>query len=160
MESVEQPPPTKPKQGGKRPGAGRKKGSTLEKLGAYRHVTASMPAPKVRSSFAAYYRDQVSAHLAPLTAQAIRMALAGDSRMLIDTLDRYLGRAPQSLEVSGPQGGPIRLQQVSLIALAQLSADQIAALDTLAQRLTPDTPQPVLDVAAVVVDPDTPPPEE
>ena len=80
--------------GGKRPGAGRKKGyrlpKTLEKMAAQEYV-----------------RTRVFAALDPLITAQLRAALRGNQPAAKDLLDRALGPATQNVTVSGPDGQPM-----------------------------------------------------
>jgi len=100
--------------------------------------------PKIRESFIEVYRRQVESNAQRLVRKSLQMALKGDSRMIIDIFDRYLGKAIQSIELSGPGGGPLRLQAMTAVALAQLDEGELRALEALNQRLAQATePQPV-----------------
>lgn len=83
--------------GGSRPGAGRKPG----KVGAAKRALADMA------------KDHAQAALASL----VQIATAGESEAARVSaanaiLDRAYGKPPQSLEHSGPDGGPIPLPAV------------------------------------------------
>lgn len=55
-------------------------------------------------------------------------AVKGDTRAGQDILTRMIGPAPQRVEVSGPGGSPVAVQQLAPVALALMSTEQLAAL--------------------------------
>ena len=81
--------------GGKRPGAGRKP-STLKGI-----------ARKLPKEIAEILLAEINAH-----QKWLDLADSKDERIVLDTLkylsDRAYGKAPQAMEVTGPQGGPIQ----------------------------------------------------
>jgi hypothetical protein len=62
---------------------------------------------------------------------------AGDSKILKDTLDRVLGRPVTAIELSGPGGGPLRVQAASVVALALAAPEQLAALEAFSRLVLP-----------------------
>ena len=79
------------KNGGARPGAGRKPGVTNR--------------PQLRDMLT---QDQIDA----LVAKGIEKADAGDSLMLKFMIEQIFGKAPQPL--TGAEGGPIQIQGVEI----------------------------------------------
>ena len=60
----------------------------------------------VREAFAVRYRRRMEEEALPIIEAAVRACKAGDSKVLLDTLNRFLGRPVQALEVIGPGGTP------------------------------------------------------
>lgn len=84
--------------GGKRPGAGRKKGSKLR-------------ATLERETLRAYFDKEAVKWFAPILEQYLRRATGepseADPRIQIDFLNRTLGKPAESVEVSGKGGAPV-----------------------------------------------------
>jgi hypothetical protein len=76
--------------GGKRPGAGRKKGLDAE---AYRK----------------YLIDQIVIHKAPLVDALIKKGISGDVQALKEIGDRALGRPQPSVEVKDKEGNSLTI---------------------------------------------------
>lgn len=89
--------------GGKRPGAGRKKGST------------NQSSEKKRAFFAAILKASSPKVLWK------RLLESEDDRVALDAAkylhDQAYGRAPQALEVGGPGGGSIKIEAVRIIGV-------------------------------------------
>jgi hypothetical protein len=97
--------------GGKRPGAGRKKGS------------ANRASPSEIASLSALARS----HAAVAMKTLVDVAKSGESEAARVTaanaiLDRGYGKPAQSHEHSGPRGGPIATMDVTNLTDAQLNA--------------------------------------
>lgn len=62
-------------------------------------------------------RKQVDA----LVAKAMEMATNGDQQMLKLMIEQYFGKAPQAMEITGPDGGAIEITTKSDAELAKLA---------------------------------------
>ena len=80
--------------GGRRPGAGRKKG--------FRALN--------REKALAYISKRVSDELGPIMDKAIVQATSGDQTTRKDLLDRAYGKPVESVELTGKDGEPIRIE--------------------------------------------------
>lgn len=85
--------------GGKRIGAGRKKGSK---------ATHTLEAEKAKEELIREYIKNIK----PINEALIEKAKAGDIQAIKELHDRVYGRPNQS--ISGPNGGPIQLQGVEI----------------------------------------------
>jgi len=132
--------PTRPGRGGARRGAGRPRG-----------VTDSHPRfpTEVKQSFAELYRTRIDAEAPAILNAVITSAKGRDSRIIVDLLNRLLGRPALALEISGPGGAPVRLQAMTAVVLAQLSEAEFEVIESLNKRLLG---APGLAGAAPVVD--------
>ena len=74
--------------GGKRPGAGRKRGIV--------HVLSARPDSPIRIA-----EKKLADHLPELVDEAIRIALTGDRAMVAYCIDRVLGKTMQPIDHSG-----------------------------------------------------------
>jgi len=98
-----------------------------------------------RITFAQAYQAAQARYGARIVRKAFQMAMKGDSRMLVDALNRLMGMPRQSLEVSGPGGQPIRVQAMAGVVLAQLDEGELRGLEALNARLAQAVePQPAL----------------
>lgn len=83
--------------GGRRPGAGRKKGSKLR-------------ATLERETLRAYFDKEAVRMFAPILEHYFRRATGepseADPRVLLDFFNRTLGKPVESVEVSGKDGAP------------------------------------------------------
>ena len=79
-----------------------------------------------------------------------KRAEAGDTRAGQDLLNRIIGPAPQRLEVSGPNGSAIQLQQAAPLALSLMTQAELLAIQAFQRRLGLEAPA----VDAQVVEPD------
>lgn len=104
------------KKGGARPGAGRKKGSRNK---------ATIQAKRALSELAQEHTKDALNTLVFIAkkgqSDSARVAAA------VAILDRGYGRPPQSHEIAGPDGAPLRFQNVSGLTEDQLRA--LAAID-------------------------------
>jgi len=66
-----------------------------------------------------------------------------DLAALLDLLLEALEACPSRLEVTGPGGGPILLEQIAMVAVAKLEAERAAAAGTGLAAIddTPDAPR-------------------
>lgn len=87
--------------GGKRPGAGRPKGSKAS------HTIQAEALKK-------YLIEQAIAAKAEVIAALIREAKRGDVRAIKELLDRILGRPVDPVELSGKDGGAIQIRGVEI----------------------------------------------
>jgi hypothetical protein len=96
--------------GGKRPGAGRKKGST------------NQSSEKKRAFFAAILKASNPKKIWK------RFLESADDRVALEATkylhDQAYGRAPQSLEVGGPGGGSIKIEAVRIIGVDPPKIDE------------------------------------
>jgi len=81
------------------------------------------------------YDNEVQKNAPRIIRAAIRQATRGDSRALVDVLNRVLGPPSQRLEVTGPGGAPLALQAAAPVALALMSTEELRALLGLQRRL-------------------------
>ena len=102
-------------------------------------------------TFAQAFSEQLAKKQDKVIEALFTAAIAGDSRILVDLVNRVLGRPTQSIELSGPGGTPLRLQAVTQAALAQLSPSDLDALDRLQARLTPAALPPAPSLPDVIV---------
>lgn len=118
--------PVRSRRGGPRPGSGRPRGSR-DRL------------PRVeqrrKASFRELYDTEVEKNAPKIIKAAIEAATRGDSRALVDCLNRVIGPPAQKMELSGPGGTPIALQAAAPIALAMMSTDELRALVSFHKRI-------------------------
>lgn len=96
--------------------------------------------PDVKKGLAAEYKAQVvkSPDGAARVMRAWWKAIdAGDPKIIKDTLDRVMGRPVTAIELSGPGGGPLRIQAASLVALSLAPPEQLAALEAFSRLVVP-----------------------
>lgn len=89
--------------GGRRPGAGRPVGSKGKKTLA-------------RETLKAYFDEQARREFAPVLVQYFRRAKGlssdADPRILIDLLNRLLGKSPDSVQLEGREGTALAVRIV------------------------------------------------
>lgn len=127
-------PAARPGRGGRRPGAGRPKGA--------RDIS-----PRVRMDARSVFSRIAERRFPRIVAAYVRRAEQGDTRAGQDLLNRIIGPAPQRVEVSGPGGAAIAVQQLAPVALALMSTDELRALATFHRRLGLLPPALAIDVA-------------
>jgi hypothetical protein len=129
----EDAPLPRSRHGGWRPGAGRKRGAVDR--------VRREPRP-VREAFGALYARRMQEESAAIVEAAVTASRSGDNRVLLDTLNRFLGRPVQAVEVSGPGGTPVRLQALAATALALMSTQELRALESFNDRIAALGPAP------------------
>ena len=87
--------------GGKRPGAGRKKGQKAA------HTTQ---AQKAREELIRAYIENIK----PINEALIKKAKEGDIQAIRELHDRVYGKPMQAMELSGKDGGPIEISGVKI----------------------------------------------
>jgi hypothetical protein len=115
-----------PKRGGRRAGAGRKRG-----------VANKLPrvSPRVKKTFNELWKDGVLEHGPAMLRAYFRGGRRGDPKILLDFGNRVMGRPRESIELSGPGGTPLLLQTAAPVALALMSTEELRALASLQTRL-------------------------
>jgi len=93
--------------GGKRPGAGRRKGTKGKK---------TIAQVIEREALRAYFDQQAAIEFAPVLAQYFARAKGqpteADPRILVDFLNRVLGKPPESVEFGAGAGGAVTVRIV------------------------------------------------
>jgi len=115
----------KPKNGGRRPGAGRPLGSKDK---------VPQVTKRRRASFREAWDNQLERHAPHIVAAYFRAGIRGDSRILLDLANRILGKPTESIELSGPGGAPIAIQAATATALALMSTAELQALASFAAK--------------------------
>ena len=116
----------RPGRGGARPGAGRPRG---------RKDSEPRFEPRTKRSFLAQFHERIEGNADAIIGAYLTACLAGDARVIVDLMNRLLGKPATTVELSGPGGNAVRLEAVTQAALAQLTGDDLAALGTLNARL-------------------------
>lgn len=118
--------PARPKHGGRRPGAGRRRGS--------KDKIPRIP-PDRKASFRERFEEAAVKNWDRVVDALVEAAARGDTRAGVEFFNRVLGPSTQKVELSGPGGTPIALQAAAPIALAMMSTDELRALVAFHKRI-------------------------
>jgi hypothetical protein len=116
----------RPGRGGARPGAGRPKG---------KRDSEPRFEPRTKRTFLEQFHEQIEGNADAIISAYLTACLAGDARVIVDLMNRLLGKPATAIELSGPGGHPVRLEAMTQAALAQLTSAELDALSALNAKL-------------------------